>query len=389
EELYPRLTLDQWGWDRANVLRGNDVGLKVCLQQIFQDYKKRVRQDKEGQEKAKEPIKVKLQERLGNIETYKNRLKKVKEDEIPFHETTINTLKEEIREIKRNPEDVMGDKGGKVAYYIGLVILIFITVYLFVFYSSASFSAFFKEFTSQAGVAASIFDPQALTNALSDGFFELVLITTIPFLFLGLGYLIDQFKNQAGFTKFIKIGALIFVTFIFDAILAYEITEKIERLNAEASFTETFNYSIAAASQSVSFWLIIFAGFVAYLIWGLVFSFVMEAYEKLDLVHSAVKIKKDEIFDQKQKISLLEVEKKKMEYLIDDNQTEVEKLRQILSQTHFIDYKEIENRLMQFLNGWLEWMNGNRKDENQQKSAHGIVEVFIQNNIKTNVDTEI
>lgn len=377
------ISLSQWGWDKASALKGNEVGLKVCLQQIYQDHKQKVRSDETTQEKAKAPLRVKLQERLGKIETFKNRVTKIKELELPEKKAKISTLNERIRDIQKHPEDIIGSKSGKAAYYIGLTILIFLTIYLFVFYSSASFSAFFKDFTPNSlGIADSIFDPQALSSALNDGFFELVLILTIPFVFLGLGFLIDQFKNQKSLWKVPKVALLILVTFIFDAILAFEITEKIYSLNAQASFQNSPDYTLSYAFNSVSFWLIIFAGFVAYIIWGLVFSFVMEAYENLDKVHMAIKTKKSEIKEINSQVNVLEEEQRKLEYLIGENQTEIEKLRESLEQAHFIDYKELENRIMQFLNGWLEWMSANRKNKDEQENIHDIVETFIDNNIK-------
>ena len=70
---------------------------------------------------------------------------------------------------------------------------------------------------------------------------------------------------------------LFVVTFLFDAILAYLIDEKIYNLNKRFEDPE---FSLGYAIQDPSFWVIIFAGFVSYIIWGLVFDFVMkeEAY---------------------------------------------------------------------------------------------------------------
>ena len=45
-------------------------------------------------------------------------------------------------------------------------------------------------------------------------------------------------------------------------------------------------YTISMAFQSVNFWMIIFAGFIVYLIWGFVFDFIMESHSKMDKITS-------------------------------------------------------------------------------------------------------
>lgn len=378
-------SLSEWGWEKASKLNGTMVGLKVCLQQIFQDYKKKMRQSEAEQEKAKTPLKVKVKEREGDILIYEAKLKKLKEELIPGLRSKISEHQSKIIDFKENPEEIIGEKTTKLGLYIGTTILIFITIYLFVFYSSASYSAFFKEFeASQITVANSIFDAQALAKAFNDGVFTGVLILTLPFLFLGLGYIIDEFRSRKDKLKAFKIGLIIFVTFIFDVILAYRIDQAIydgRRLNSfnPEQFPE---FTLSYALTSVEFWLIIFAGFVAYLIWGLVFSFVMEAYEKTDQIHTAVKAEREKIRNLQGEVTDKESEVGKLEYLIGENKREIEKLNESINHSDFIDYKELENRVMQFFDGWLEWMNANKKRETHLHEAHQIVEIFVTNNIK-------
>lgn len=383
ESIDSTMPINEWGWNKAKAMNGSITGLKVCLQQIFQDYKRKVRNDKAEQEKAKQPYLVKLKERKGDIEIYQNRLEKINNEEIPELNSKISGLQEDIIDIKSNPEDITGVKRSNVGFYIGLVILAFITIYLFVFYSSASYSAFFKVFEpSSAGVVSSIFDAQALSKAFSGGVFQGILILTLPFLFLGLGYIIDELNNRKGKLKVLKIGAIISVTFLFDAILAYVIEQKIYNLQQQGSFEAMPDFTISYALTSVEFWLIIFAGFVAYIIWGLIFSFVMEAYENMDKVHVAVRAKEQEISQLEAKIEVKKEEKSKLDYKIGENKREIEKLNEILNQTDIIDFKQLENRLVQFFDGWLEWMNANKKKEPKLEEAHEVVNIFITNNVK-------
>lgn len=372
------------GREKAQTLGGSETGLMNCIRVIYENHKECLRRDEIEQEKAKKPYRVKLQEYIKKNEQYATRIEKIKGDEIPRVERKIDGLKEEIQEIKRNPEDFLGDKMSKAGFVIGAIILTFLTVYLFVFYSSASYSGFFKEFSlNSIGVANSIFDPQALSKAWKDGFTELILLITIPFVFLGLGYLIHKLQEEKSWKKYFKIAMLIFVTFIFDAILAYEITEKIYSIKAENSFDEVPAYSVALAFQSVNFWLIIFAGFIVYIIWGLVFDFVMEAYAKLDKVGNFIRSKQEEIKNREAEIDKLEVEINKLNYMVGDNDTEAEKLRTIIEHTDVIKPKELEHSIVRFFDGWLEYLTYSKRDEKTKQNAHEVVKSFIEVNIKS------
>jgi hypothetical protein len=374
----------QEGRESGHSLKGSESGLSVYIRRIFENHKEVLRKDLIEQDKAKEPYKVKLQEYLQKNIQMNARIAKIKEEDIPKQREMIDFLKEDVRNLKNNPEVQVGDKVSKAGFYIGLIILAFLTLYLFIFYSSASYSAFFKEFTlNSIGVADSIFDAQALSKSYNDGITELLLILTIPFVFLGLGYLIHKFQEQESWTKYLKILFLIIVTFIFDSILAYEITEKIYNIKAENSFEDMPPYTILMAFQSVNFWLIIFAGFLVYLIWGFVFDFVMEAYAKLDKLGILIRSKEEEIKGHTEKIKALEVEIDDLNHKIGDNTTEAEKIKTILDHRDIIRPRELEHSIYQFLNGWLEYLSYAKRPDADHKSAHVLVDEFVALNVKS------
>lgn len=387
EPSFQEFVLVNWyedGKTKAQNHGGSESGLKTCIGRIYHNHKEILRKDEIEQEKAKQPYRVKLKDYIGKNEFNNKRLEKIQNDDIPKVKEKIEKIRDEINDIKKNPQQYIGDKVGKASFVVGLVILFFLTVYLFIFYSSASFSAFFKEFSlNELGVANSIFDAKALTKALEDGMTELVLILTIPFVFLGLGYLIHKFQEGKDWKKYPKIVILIFVTFIFDCILAYEITEKIYNVKAENSFQNLPPYTVSMAYQSVSFWLIIFAGFIVYLIWGFVFDFVMETYGKLDEISVLIKPKQEAIKNQEEQIHKYEEEINKLNYVVGDNNTEIEKLKTILDHSDIIKPKELEHSLMRFLDGWLEFLNFNNKPEIDRENAHKLVSEFVSVNIKS------
>jgi hypothetical protein len=298
---------EDWGFKKGGHLNGSHMGLLQCLARIREDHKRMVRKDAIKQRKLKEPLITLRDTYLEEIDHKKEESLNVSKDKIPSLKNKVEVLEKGIIAIKQNPQEILPDKMSRVSFFIGLLILVALSIYLFIFYSSASFSAFFKEFTlNEIGVANSIFDPKAISRAYQDGITELILIISMPFIFIGLGFLIHKFQEKKGFGKFLKIGLLILITFVFDAILAYEITEKIYNLKAENSFQEFAPYTFDMAFQQVNFWLIIFAGFVVYIVWGFVFDFTIDSYDKINVVKQAIRARESEIKLYKEQLGELE-----------------------------------------------------------------------------------
>lgn len=377
------VTVERFGFNSAKANNGSTIGLSICLNRIYLDHKKKVTDDVVKQAELKKPYRLKLHEIKSENEGYEKRKEKIKAVEIPGCLAKIEKLHREIQEVRSNPERLTGDKSGNASFYIGLIILAFLTVYLFIFYSSASYSSFFKVFTiSELGLANSIFDAQALSKAYSDGFTELILIITIPAVFLGLGYLIHKSQEKKGAKKVFFIGSLILVTLVFDMIIAYEICEKIYNIKKTNSFQNIPDYTFSLAFQSITFWLIIFAGFVVYIIWGLVFDFTIEAHERMDKIRLAIKGKEDEIRASENTIDKLNLDINNLEEKQNKNLGEINKLNELVEHTTIIP-KEFEQYLFHFMQGWLHWMSANLQNQTKQRDCQTILTTFIETNIKT------
>lgn len=374
---------EDWGFKKGGHLNGSHMGLLQCLARIREDHKRMVRKDGIKQQKLKEPLITLRDTYLEEIEQKQEENNDILKEKIPNLKNKVERLEKEIIDIKQNPQEIMPDKMSKVSFFIGLLILVALSIYLFIFYSSASFSAFFKEFTlSEIGVANSIFDPQAISRAYQDGVTELILIISMPFVFIGLGFLIHKFQEKKGIGKFFKIGLLILITFLFDAILAYEITEKIYNLKAENSFQEFAPYTFEMAFQQVNFWLIIFAGFVVYLVWGFVFDFTIDSYDKINVVKQAIKARKSEIEIYKEQLRKLDELMKSLKLEINELKLKCKKLKGKIDGV-IIDTAEFDKILHEFLGGWTHWMTANKKRQEDINQANSKANEFIQVNIKT------
>lgn len=309
----------QSGEHKCRDASGSPKILKSCLEENFEKFKDDSRTNRAKQLELKKPF-AEEQDRQKTELKKRETAKEIKEDEIDSLEKKIAQANQDIADVKNNPEKygVDVDKRPKVSFYIGLVLLIPMTLYLFVFYISASYSAFFKDFTANTTILESIFDGQSISkayDATNGGVLEVIFICTIPFVFMGLGYLIHMFqKNEEKKTlNTLKIIGLFLVTFIFDTLLAYQIEKNIYEVH-KTLMSNQFDFGIAF--QSPGFWIIIFSGFVVYVIWGVVFDFVMKEYANIDKIKGFIASKKKEKKNYLDRIDKLKV-------FIDDIKQEV------------------------------------------------------------------
>jgi len=297
-----RITYYQSGFAASVKATGKPIVLKACLQNLYMSFEDQCRKQKMEQDKLKQPYREEQEKNRTELKKSEAAIGIYEKKEQDINDN-IDQIKNEIIEVKRNPDKygIEEGKGLKAQFYIGLILLLPITLYVLVFYISASYSSFFKEFSNDS-LTAAIFDADAFTNAFKASWLEGVLVTTIPFVFMGLGYVIHMVQKGKGLKNIFRLISLFAITFLFDSLLAYIIEKKIYEFNKT---TESSPYNLNIALGEPEFWMIIFAGFVVYIIWGLVFDFVMKEFENIDKIRAFIRGKKE---------NLLNLEKLKTEY---------------------------------------------------------------------------
>lgn len=298
-----RITYYQSGFAASVKATGKPIVLKACLQNLYMSFEDQCRKQKMEQDKLKQPYREEQEKNRTELKKSEAAIGIYEKKEQDINDN-IDQIKNEIIEVKRNPDKygIEEGKGLKAQFYIGLILLLPITLYVLVFYISASYSAFFKEFSNDS-LTAAIFDADAFTNAFKASWLEGVLVTTIPFVFMGLGYVIHMVQKGKGIKNIFRLAALFTITFLFDGLLAYIIEKKIYEFNKT---TESSPYNLNIALGEPEFWMIIFAGFVVYIIWGLVFDFVMKEFENIDKIRAFIRGRKE---------NLLNLEKLKSDYV--------------------------------------------------------------------------
>lgn len=372
---------NEYGKRQAEFLGGTPDVIYPSLHSVYLNVKRQIAKDEIEQTKRRSEIQSKIDILEGEIEKLKKR-RTNKENELRCEEKLISELKELIVSIRKDPSKETGEKGfPKASFIIGLVIIVFLTIYLFVFYSSAAYSAFFKQFDpGHLGIATAIFDAQALSKAVRDGFTEMILIVTIPAVFLGLGYLIHRYstdKTTKPITKVLKIGVLMLVTFAFDTILSYEICEKINSIVQQTSFNDMPDYKLSTAFTDVRFWMIIFSGFVVYVIWGFVFNFVMKEYYNLDKVRVTIDKYENMILDHNTTCKKLKEEIEKIDGEITKNES-LKKTYENDQQSTIVLVSDVQLEINNFVSGWLSYMAYKIFSDEDKRKVINIKDAFLR-----------
>lgn len=348
-------TYNHYGMRMCGKVAGGTSYLTPFLQRVYTSEKQRQANNAARQEAARKNIQNQINDKQAEQEKASNTIAEL-EDEIHACNNRIEEWREKISRLI-NTGNQGKNKEAKIKMILGCTILVPLTVYLFVFYSSTFYSAFFRDFAQgNIGLGTAMLDPQAIPAAFNDGIGELFFILAAPVIFLGLGFSLHFFTLQKNNMKYLKMAAIILVTFIFDCILAYLIGKKIH--DVQLIYTDLPPYTIGEAIGDPNIWAIIFCGFVVYIIWGIVFDMTMTAYNDYASNKTSIEKYEKQIEDEQGKIAQLRSEKTAVNNKKIELNSEIAKLQQSLSTsiTHY-DMGEIKSTLAQFFEGWMSTMS--------------------------------
>lgn len=281
-------------------------------------------------------------------------------------------------------------------------ILVVLSLYMFIFYSSASYSAFFKNFTedflnnqNEGGVINAVFDPKALEKAMNVSVMELGFILMMVVIFFALGYILHIFqKIKKTIQRYLAIAGIILVTFTFDSVLAYKIEEGMYEIKVLNSTTDMPVHTLSMAITSINYWMVIFAGFLVSMFWGVIFDRVMKYYDVEHKIQQQKNIPKKEIIEierdiEEEKRKISDAEEKKIILEAERDLCD----RVINGDTYIIDYRGLEGRILNFTTGWTRWMTANDIDKTLIEEIWKEAKYFIdthrgKNNQDNNTDNE-
>lgn len=362
-------TYHAWGVRWSGNAGANHTALNPALQACYTQNINEQNNDQENRSRNQQNINSQIQSKIGQRDGERIRLESKERDKCRLNEEA-ESYRNQIDEIKRGEgTNIMA----KVNFIIGSIIAILLAAYLFVFYSSASFSAFFGN-NDISGAGEAILDPHCYAEAIENGFGQLLFILLMPIIFLGLGFLIHQFgEANKGFAKYAKITGLYLVTFIFDALLAFEISEKVFDYTVLSEET----YTVTMAINSPNFWIVIFSGFVAYVIWGLVFDFTLQHFDNMSAHSKEIKVLEDKIRHIRSRVEVLDTEISQIQININSLETEIARLRTQLQDGSLIDINILKRALSEFFTGWVAYMHLAAKPQEEKDLAAQTYNQFI------------
>jgi hypothetical protein len=378
EWRHENLTFEQYGFKQSGAHGGDPAALEAELNKIYSSFKSKADQKKAETENATSHLRESVKALCANKQDVKVRIDTILEK--------IQTLMTEIASIRKDPSSYQSARPNKISFMLGCIIAFLLTIYLWIFYSSASYSAFFRKFQADdINVANSIFDARSVYNAWQDGLPAFILIASMPFVFLALGYLIHKFMLLSSWLKWISIMLLVLVTFFFDFIIAYEIVKKIYDLKVANSLKEMPEYTVGMAWKDAHFWLIIFAGFVTYLIWGFLFDKLIADHDKFDVVNYQIRIREATIQELKKQ---MEEEQQKAKQMEADIIALEEKIRNASMANH--EPQVDPSILHQFITGWIGFITASffpaeQKSELIAKINEVVRTFFVNHHLQINL----
>ncbi len=329
----------------------------------------------ENQKNTKRELEI---EKLAKSQERKNQLISTLETrDIPEIESQIEKVRKETKDIKLNPDKYTQKTTDPLKMFLVASVLFGLSIYLWLFYGSVAYSAFFREITfTKNAVFNTIFYAGAWSESLQSGITAFLMILFIPFVFLGLGILFHILKEDDGRSKIFKMVGVYLGAFLFDFLLAYEITEKIYEAKALNSFSNLKPYSVQEAIHDMNFWIIIAAGFVVYVVWGILYDYYQDQRSHSNRINRLLNQKNQEIADLQKELS--NISKRKIS--LETELLELERQSISLTDKNFTpEHKhQIISDIYQYANGWLNYLLSGKFSYLSIEKLKGITESYIE-----------
>lgn len=370
--------IQEYGFSQSLKSRGSAIAYEMNICHLFETFKKEIGEDANKQEELQLPLRQKKEEIISRIQYLKEKAERLQQITKAEIRKKIEDLRGDISEIRQNPEKIVTKPVSRVLFFILSVLLILVTAFLFVFYSSAFYSAFFRTFNpADIGVVMAVFNPDVFEKAWREGLMAFLFIILVPNVFISAGYILHFFIDHK---KYWLLPLFLALAFILDVLMAYEITKKLYDLEVLKSYNDLPLYSIALALKSPAFWIIIMSGFFVYVVWGILFHFWTEYHRKNDLIGETIRTREIAITENEKRLLEIDTE---IEDVKEDIHRQEKELKIIDTQlnTTLIDPKIFEQTIYGFTTGWIECIHVNRLNSELEQKVKDILEEFMNKNI--------
>lgn len=346
-------TYQNWGKRICATVSGSSMALVPFLHNVYNYVYREQADNEEIQIQKQNQIKTEITQCQNDID-FSNQQINDHLQKVEDYKDLLNQLKDERTKLiatgkRSNPE-------AKAKMILGCVILIPLTFYLFLFYSSTFFSGFLAAKNAIKDAAGAMFNAHCFDIVWNDSVPEFFFMICFPVIFLGLGFGLHFFSMEKSKMKYLKMTAIVLVTFLFDCILAYKIGEKIHEYMVNNDLVPEKAYSISMALSDVNTWAVIFCGFIAYIIWGIVFDQSMEAYSNLNQNDTEKKTIEDKMKTIEEDIKQEQASVQGLHAKINGLKNKIADLTSQLHNKIYIDKAAIKTEMGNFFSGWIAQM---------------------------------
>lgn len=331
-----------------------------------------------------------LKDRISKLKAEVQQEKARKQDaiaEINANKQNKEDKEKEIEELKLDKIDIRngdGETAETTPFVIGAFITLLLTLYLFVFYSSSGYSAFYGIKPGSLG----FINPNVFADATNKGGGVITLIILFPVIFLGLGFLIhdslEKNKKLADDNKPKQYGVIItllLITLIADAFIGYKISSGVHNNEFNAGRTDEL-WQFNMIFSDINFYLVLILGFVVYVIWGFLLNYVL-SHPYLKTESEKIKLMVDNIntriIEKRKDLSdiITKIHKLEGDIVTIDNKVE-EKQKDIIGYENGvipINIASLRGSIGEFMGGWQNYTHGNFSDT----KATNLIENSIKN----------
>ncbi len=350
-----RTNLHDFGYTRAGNVQGNPDVYASYLERILNgDLVDEHHKGPSEKEKNDKREKIRELEKVLD-ETRKNNTKfeqdiKTKEKQAEERRAELLQLREKRAE---NTEELIRQSFSTLKFTINLLILLFLTGYLFFFYVSVAYKALYVDFE---GIASRIAEglstgsimpqPYELAEAIRYNY----LLFLVPFVFYAFGWAFHVLIDMKHKAKTVFVSLLIVITFVVDLLLALTIHKNTE------SAKELMGLSTQNWSQDTTFYIILSFGFLVYVLWSILLDSLFREWRKRQITLNLKRIIKHLRKDIKileQKIMPVELVQKEIDILHDQVNTFVQ--------------GNVRGYIDQFTTGWISFLAPDSMKETKNK----------------------
>ena len=353
-----RVNLYDYGYEKSGNVKGDPDVYASYLNRIIngdlveEPYKGFTDDEKKERLKQIKSLEKQVKEREANNESI--------EADIKDKESKVEKYRKDLLQIResraKDKDKLKGENFSVVKFSLNLFILAMLSVYLFFFYVSATYKALYVDFEGIAealaageGTGSIMPGPAELAAALQFNY----LLFVVPFVFFAFGWAFHVILESNHRFKTVYLASLIGVTFIVDFLLAMIINSNTENAKSLMGLPTTPWYA------SPSFYIILFLGFLVYIIWSILLDAILREWDKRESVNNLKKI-----------INHVNSDIKSLQSKLADVASLKKQIAEYREDISTVMYGNLKRYIDQFSSGWITYLSPSNMKDVKEKCMH-------------------